>query len=210
MFPLDPARYTLFCGLMVVFAIAPGPANLFMIATGVRAGPRAVLLGVAGLNAASLVWIAGAALGLGALAASFPIVFRAVAIAGGLYIGSLGVRALLAAFTGGGAAHLDLTKSASLSGAFRDGFAVQMSNPKAVVFFSAILPPFVDLARPALAQFIWLGATTVLMDVVTMTGYGLAGGVLAAALRQNGPRRAFSLFVGVLLSAAALFILLRH
>lgn len=209
MLPVDPARYALFLGVMAVFAAAPGPANIFMIATGVRSGPGAVLRTMAGMNAASLVWIAGAALGLGALAVAFPFYFGLLAIAGGLYVGWLGVKSLWSAIVGG-AAHIEATRAPTPGAAFRDGFAVQISNPKAIVFFSAVLPPFVDPARPALAQFVWLGATTVVMDVLAMTAYGLAGGALAAALQRRGPRRVFSAFVGVLLLGAAVLIMLRH
>ena len=208
MLPLDPARYALFCGVMAVFAISPGPANLFMIATGVREGPRGVALGVAGLNTGSLVWIGAAALGLGALAAAFPLLFSAMAVAGAAYVAWLGLKSIWAAVAGNSAAFRAIKPSAA-GAAFRDGVAVQIANPKAVVFFSAVLPPFVDPARPALAQFALLGATTLLMDVIAMSGCGLAGGVLSAALRKRGPRRLFSALTGALLVIAALLIVMR-
>ena len=207
MLPVDPERYALYCGLMAVFAAIPGPANLFMIATGVRVGPRGVAQAVAGLNAASLVWIAAAALGLGALAVAFPLALRLLAIVGALYVAWLGAKALWAAARDAVSA---LDPAARTAGAFRDGFAVQISNPKAIIFFSAILPPFVDPARPALAQFVWLGATAVLMDVIAFTTYGLAGGALAGVLRERAARRWFSALVGALLTAAAALILLRQ
>ena len=209
MLPIDPARFALFCGVMAAFAIAPGPANLFLIATGARAGPRGVLLGVAGINTASIVWIAAAAFGLGALAAAYPLALRAIAVAGGLYVGWLGLKALFAVARDGDG-EKDSVRGAAPGAAFRDGFAVQISNPKAVIFFSAILPPFIDPARAALPQFAIMGAVVLLMDVAAMTSYGMAGGALAATLQRRGPRRWFSLFVGVLLCAASLFILFRH
>jgi threonine/homoserine/homoserine lactone efflux protein len=97
MFPVDPALYALFLGMMAVFAATPGPANVFAIATGARSGPRAALLAVAGMNVASLVWLAAAALGLGALVRANPHVFRVIGVLGGLYVAWLGGRALLAA-----------------------------------------------------------------------------------------------------------------
>lgn len=209
MFPLDPARYALYCGVMAAFALTPGPANLFMIATGVRAGPRNVLLGVAGLNLASLVWLIGAALGLGALTVAFPLAFRFMAIAGAAYVAWLGAKSLWSAATGE-VSHFEEIKATGPVTAFRDGFVVQISNPKAMVFVAAVLPPFVDPARPALIQIAILGATMMLMDVVTMTSYGLAGGALSSVLRAQAARRAFAVFTGVLLIAAALFIALRH
>src|SRR5512143_2052275 len=100
MLPVYPARYALFASVMAVFALTPCPANLFAIATGMHAGPRAALLGVAGMNAATLVWFGAAALGLSALVAAFPAQFHLIAIAGGLYVAWLGAKSLCNAYTG--------------------------------------------------------------------------------------------------------------
>lgn len=208
MLPVDPARYALFLGMMAVFAITPGPANLFAVATGVRAGAGAALIGVLGMNAASLVWIGAAALGLGALAPAFPNLFRAIAIAGALYVAWLGAKALWTALRDR-AAPPDAGRAATAATAFRDGFAVQFANPKAVIFFTAVLPPFVDAARPAAPQLALLAATVVGADLLAMSGYGLAGGALASALRQARVRRPFSALTGALLLGAALMIGLR-
>lgn len=208
MLPLDPARYALFLGMMAVFAITPGPANLFAVATGARAGASAALVGVLGMNAASLVWIGAAALGLGALAPAFPDLFHAIAIAGALYVAWLGASALWAAWRDR-ASTLDAGPTATAATAFRDGFAVQFANPKAVIFFTAVLPPFVDPARPAAPQLILLAATVLAADLLAMSGYGLAGGMLASVLRQARVRRLFSALVGALLLTAALMIGLR-
>lgn len=210
MLPVNPALFTLFVGVMAVFSFTPGPANLFAIATGVRGGPRTALVGVAGMNAATLVWIAAAALGLGALIAAFPTVFRWLAIAGGLYVGWLGAKALWAAATGN-TPPLEAGRGAATWGAaFRDGFAVQIANPKIVVFFTAVLPPFVDPARAALPQLLLLGAVVIALDVLAMSSYGVAGGALAEALKKKRARRIFSCIVGVLLLGAALLIVLRE
>lgn len=209
MFPVDPALFALFLGVMAVFAVTPGPANLFAVATGISSGPRAALIGVAGMNAATLVWIAAAALGLGALVAAFPEHFRWIAIAGGLYVGWLGLKSLRAAWRAEALTDGEV-RAASPRAAFRDGFAVQIANPKIIVFFTAVLPPFVDPARPAVPQLVLLGATTIAMDVIAMSGYGLAGGALAGVLERQAARRAFAACVGVLLLAAAVLILVRR
>jgi threonine/homoserine/homoserine lactone efflux protein len=208
MLPIDPARYALFASVMAVFAATPGPANLFAIATGIRAGPAAALQGVAGMNTATLVWFTAAALGLGALVAAFPDAFHLLAIAGGFYVAWLALRSLWAAIHDAPALHM--SRGADARRAFRDGFAVQLSNPKAVVFFTAVLPPFVDPARPTLPQLALLGATMIAMDVAAMSLYGVAGGALAKTLTRPAARRAFSAFVGVLLLAAAALIVLRR
>jgi threonine/homoserine/homoserine lactone efflux protein len=211
MFPVDPALYALFLGMMAVFAATPGPANVFAIATGARSGPRAALLAVAGMNVASLVWLAAAALGLGALVRADPHVFRVIGVLGGLYVAWLGGRALLAAARDE-ALSLDSARGAGAGArtAFCEGFVVQLSNPKAVIFFSAVMPPFVDPSRPALPQLALLGLAVIVMDVVAMSGYALAGGALARALMQPKARRAFSAAVGASLLGVAALIVLRR
>ncbi len=87
---------------------------------------------------------------------------------------------------------------------------MQLSNPKAVVFFTAVLPPFVDPSRPALQQLALLGVAVIVLDVIAMSGYGLAGGALANTLCEPTARRAFAAIVGVLLLAAAALIGLRE
>jgi threonine/homoserine/homoserine lactone efflux protein len=208
MLSVDPARYALFASVMAVFAVTPGPANLFAIATGMHAGPRAALLGVAGMNAATLVWFAAAALGLGALVAAFPAQFHLIAIAGGLYVAWLGAKSLWNAYTG--APPLKASGEGRRTSAFRDGFTVQLSNPKAVVFFTAVLPPFVDPARTILPQLALLGATMIAMDVAAMSLYGVSGDALARTLSDARASRAFAALVGVLLLLASALILLRH
>jgi len=213
--PVDPSRYAAFLVVMAVMAVTPGPANLFAIATGVDRGPSGALLAVAGMNTATLVWFAAAALGLGALVAAFPAAFRVLTYAGGLYLVWLGLRALWSARSrpgvgpeerGGGLAHALRRPGPS---ALRDGFAVQIANPKIVLFFSAVLPPFLDLHRPLAPQLALFAAGTIGMDLCTMTAYGLGGAALAVRMSEPRFKRGFSIFVGVLLITAAGLIVSR-
>ncbi len=206
--PVDPHLYGLFLGVMAVMAITPGPANVFAIASGVHRGPRAALVTVAGMNAATLVWFAAAALGLAALVQAFPLAFRLLSIAGGLYVAWLGLKSLWAGVTGAASA----THVAARMGPspFLDGFAVQIANPKAVLFFTAVLPPFIDPARPAPAQLGAFAAATIVLDVIAMSAYAVAGAALTRGFARPAFRRWFSVCVGVLLLAAALLILLRR
>lgn len=207
--PVDPATYGLFLAVMGVMAVTPGPANLFAIATGVAQGPRAALLGVAGMNAATLVWFAAAALGLGALVTAFPDQFHLLAIAGAIYVGWLGFKAWAAAWRGAPAAAGKAELAQPNRAPFLRGFAVQIANPKAILFFTAVLPPFLDPSRPAAPQLGAFAVATIGLDVLAMGAYGLAGAKLAERLRQPRFARAFNFCVGALLLTAAGLILLR-
>ena len=205
--PVDPARYAAYLGVMAVMVATPGPANLFAIATGAAGGRAAVIRAVAGMNAASLVWIGGAALGLAALARAQPRLFHAMAYVGAAYLAWLAFLALRAALRG----EAEAPHASGRAGRFpfRDGFAVQMSNPKALVFTTVVLPPFIDPSRGVAGQLGVLAGTMIAMDLVTMTAYGFGGAALARRMTEPRFRRGFAAFTGLLLLAAATLIALR-
>ena len=206
-FPVDPQLYLTYLGVMAVMAVTPGPANLFSVANGVQRGRLGALVGVVGMNAATLVWFGAAALGLGALIVAFPGPFRLISIAGAVYVAWLGVSALwnaLRASDAAAAKPIRLGRSA-----FVDGFLVQLANPKIVLFFSAVLPPFMDVDRPAGAQLALFAAATIGLDVIGMAAYGLGGAALARHMTRPAFRRGFGVASGVLLLAAATLILSR-
>ena len=205
--PVDPQKYLVFIGVMAVMALTPGPANLFSVANGMEKGKRAAIEGVVGMNLATLTWFGAAALGLGALIAAFPAVFKVLAWIGAAYVAWLGLKALIAAWKGaGGPSHALIRTGRS---PFVDGFMVQITNPKILLFFTAVLPPFVDVKRPFLPQLVLLAAATIGLDAITMTLYGVGGAMLAARMSEPKFQRGFSLFVGVLLMSAAVLIATR-
>lgn len=206
--PVDPARYVAFLATMSVLAITPGPANLFAIATGLQRGRGQVLVGVAGMNTATLVWFLGAALGLSALMAAFPAAFHLLAIAGALYVAWLGLGSILSGLRGGGGP-ADRPAVHGARSAFLDGFSVQIANPKALLFFTAVLPPFLDPARPLTGQLPFYALATLGMDVLAMTAYGFGGAALASRMTEPGFRRGFAFAVGGLLIIVAILILTR-
>lgn len=205
--PVDPHLYVTFLGVMAVMAVTPGPANLFAVATGMQRGRGQALLGVVGMNVATLVWFGAASLGLGALVVAFPQAFRVIAMLGALYVAWLGVKAMRGAFnTEADPAAVGPTRG---RGAMVDGFLVQIANPKAVLFFTAVLPPFLAVDRPIVPQLVLFGAATIGMDVLSMSAYGLGGAALARRMTQPGFRRIFGIVVGVLLLTAAILIAVR-
>ena len=207
--PVDPQKYATFLTVMAVLAVTPGPANLFSVANGMARGKGAALLGVLGMSAATLVWFAAAALGLGALVTAFPEVFRVVAWAGAAYVAWLGLNSLWsAARRPTAAAEAPPVKLGR--GPLLDGFLVQLSNPKAVLFFTAVLPPFMDPGRPAAPQLALFALATVGMDFLTMSAYGLGGAALKRVMTRPAVRRVFDAVVGLLLLTAAVLIGLRH
>jgi threonine/homoserine/homoserine lactone efflux protein len=188
--PVDPARYAAFLSVMAVMAITPGPANLFAIATGMQKGKVSALIGVAGMNTGTLAWFGAAALGLGALIIAFPQAFHVLAYVGAAYVAWLGVKSILSgAKDEAGPPVITIRPGRS---AFADGFMVQVSNPKALLFFTAVLPPFLDVAKPLPAQLTMFAVATIAMDVIAMSAYGLGGAALSEKMSAPRFRRYFS------------------
>ena len=199
--PVDPPRYLAFLGAMAILAATPGPSNLFAIANGMTRGKRAVLVGVAGMNTATLIWYVAAALGLGALALAFPQAVKGLIVIGAVYLVWLAIQAVKGAFAEGGSpGHAAIHASRS---AYWDSFLVQIANPKILLFFGAVLPPFLDFKKPLLAQFLLFAATTVALDATAVTAYGLGGAALSRRMTEPRFRKGFAVATAAVLLAAA-------
>ncbi len=210
--PVDPAKYSAFLVAMVLMAISPGPANLFFIRTGLGGRASRVFAGVIGTNSATFIWFVASALGLQVLMTAFPLAFQLLAVGGGLYVVWIGLSGFRAALKLD-QERLDPRFTApaevrSLWRTLRDGFMVQMLNPKVLLFFSAVLPPFLDIHRPMTIQMPIFAATAIGMDVVSMSTYGLLAVHLAHLLRDPHNKQKFDLGAGAVLMLVGVVILL--
>src|SRR6476620_10162489 len=150
------ANLGLFISAALVLLLIPGPAVLYVVARSVQQGRLAGFVSELGIHAATLVHVLAAALGLSALLASSALAFAAVKYAGAGYLIYIGVRRILTR-TDTLAAQLELPRR-SLGRLYRDGFVVNLLNPKTALFFLAFLPQFVDPSRGAVAfQIAFLG-----------------------------------------------------
>jgi threonine/homoserine/homoserine lactone efflux protein len=123
---------------------------------------------------------------------------------GAAYLAWLGLKSLAEAWRPGEAPH-----AAGVRGgrsAFRDGFVVQISNPKALLFTTAVLPPFIDPTRPLAPQFLLFAAVGIGGDIAVMTAYGLGGAAIAHRMTEPRFRQGFAAFTGLLLLSAAILI----
>lgn len=165
--------------------LAPGPAVLYIVARSVEQGRVAGLISVCGITSATLVHALAASLGLSALLVSSAFAFSLVKYAGAAYLITIGVRRILDRRVAPVAAG-PLTQR-SLWRLYRDGFVVNLLNPKTALFFLAFLPQFVDPARGGVAfQIAFLGLLLALMGLMSDGLYALAAGSAGRWLKRNG------------------------
>jgi homoserine/homoserine lactone efflux protein len=79
---------------------------------------------------------------------------------------------------------LEGSPTASARKTFVQGFLVNASNPKATIFFLAVVPPFIDPARPLAAQYLAVMGTLAFTDLVVMSGYALLAARVLKLLRE--------------------------
>jgi threonine/homoserine/homoserine lactone efflux protein len=135
------ADYGAFVAAIVLFLAIPGPGNLALITSTSKGGVRGGLAATLGVIAGDqvLMWMAVA--GVATLLATYPAAFNAVQWLGAAYLAWLGLRMLLA--KPGDAPVLTIQPRQY----FRQALAITLLNPKAIVFYMAFFPLFVDPAR---------------------------------------------------------------
>src|SRR6187551_489059 len=177
---LGVTDYGAFVLAVIVFLAIPGPGNLALITStskGGVAGGLAATLGVI-LGDQVLMWLAVA--GVAALLSAYPAAFNAVQWMGAAYLAWLGGKMLFA--KPGAAPVLDIKPHHYL----RQALMITLLNPKAIVFYMAFFPLFVDPARhQGLATFAFMAATIAALTFAYGSIATLLTHFLAERLRAN-------------------------
>ena len=181
------ADYGAFVVAILVFLAIPGPGNLVLITSTGKGGIAGGMGATFGVIAGDQVLLWAAVAGVSALMAAYPAAFHAVQWLGALYLAWLGFKMLLAK---PGAAPIVQIKPRHY---FRQALLITLLNPKAIVFYLAFFPLFVD---PAQHQGIkTFGVMAVTIAALTFV-YGLAAVLLtwklAERIRAN-PKVSFTL-----------------
>lgn len=193
----------------MIIILAPGPSVLFVIARAIAWGRSIAVLTVLGNTIGALLLSSLVALGLGPILARYELAYIAVQWAGGLYLIYLGVDALRHR-----AAHAaDMTNQGPIAPtalrSIRDGFWVGVLNPKAVVFFAAVLPQFVDIdGGQVTAQLLFLGLVFAVLAFISDGSWGLLAGTARAWLATDERRLvALRTIGGIVMVALGLAVL---
>ena len=168
--------------------VVPGPSVLFTVSRALALGRMAGVATVAGNTVGVYVQVVAVAFGIGALVERSVMVFTIVKLGGAAYLIFLGIQAIrhrqkLAEMLG------SRIENKSVARVMADGFVVGIGNPKAVVFFAAVLPQFVDRqAGQVPQQMLLLGAIFAGIALLSDSGWALVAGS-AQAWFGRSPRR---------------------
>ena len=170
-----------YVAVLLVFMVTPGPSHLLMLANSVTNGASRAMATAAGDLSANTLQILAAAFGLASLTVVAQDAFEVVKWAGVAYLVWLGVMKIRnAARHNVQGAGLPRT---SLKRLYMQGFITSAANPKAVIFFAALLPQFIDHGQPLGLQFLLLGATYIVVDGAFLSAYAVASAPIGRFVR---------------------------
>jgi homoserine/homoserine lactone efflux protein len=178
--------WLLFMATEFVLVITPGPAVLFVVSHGLRYGRSSAIWANLGILSGNVLYFALSAFGLGAVLLASHDLFTAIRYAGAVYLVYLGV----STFFGRGLAlpPEDDQQLPAVSGRrilFR-GFALQAANPKALLFFAALLPQFIRPEGDPATQIAILAVSSTAIEFVMLAAYGIFAA--AASRKAREPR----------------------
>lgn len=185
----DPWAYLIGC---VAIVLLPGPNSLFVMSTAALADRRRAWAAVLGVLVADTLFIVGSALGLVALLRAMPWLFDVLRWVGAVYLGWLGLVLLASAWrrfrepvAAAHAGTVDAAPADASRRTFRKAIAIGLLNPKAMMFYVAFFPQFVDPATGNWLTFVVMGAILQLCSFVYLFALVLGGATLAAAARRR-------------------------
>jgi threonine/homoserine/homoserine lactone efflux protein len=205
---VKPETWLLFVVTEAVLSITPGPAVLFVLSQAIRRGPSKSVFASLGILSANAMYFVLSATSLGAIILASYDLFFLIKWIGAAYLVYLGLQCF---FSKGSMLTLPEEKSATDSDwrIWTDAFLLQGANPKALLFFTAILPQFIDTNYSIVLQVLILGVSSIVVEFFILLTYGqLAGRTLSAVknprFEKLSNRIAGSLLIGAGLGLARL------
>jgi homoserine/homoserine lactone efflux protein len=166
--------WLLFLVMETALSLSPGPAVFYVVSQGVRGALRRTLPAAAGIIGANAIYFTLSATSLGAIIAASARFFTVAKWTGAAYLIYLGVKALRAAGSSHAVAlgEIPPEESGDRRRVFLGALTLQLANPKALLFFLALLPQFIDPAQAVVPQMLILAATSMLPEFCILLGYG--------------------------------------
>ncbi|GLK85030.1 LysE family translocator [Ancylobacter defluvii] len=201
---MDLLGLFVFAAALALAAASPGPSVIALVARTLAHGRQGTIPLVAGIILGDMVWLAAAALGLAALAATLGSLFVVVRLAAAIYLIFLAWK-LWTAPAHAIAATMP-KPNGSPAGLFLTGLGMTLGNPKAMAFYLALLPTIIDLNHLTMLAFVEMCAIIVMVLALV---FGLYVGLAQRARGMIGSRRTIRLInraCGTAMAGAAVMV----
>jgi threonine/homoserine/homoserine lactone efflux protein len=203
---MDHTRLLVFAAAYLAILVLPGPGVTALVARVLARGTHGVAAVIAGFACGSLVWFTIAATGLAVLASTFATVFIAIRYAGAAYLLYLAWNLWTAPATPLGAAEASPDGSGRL---FLTGLAINLGNPKVIVFFLALLPTVVDLSALTPLGFAELAVIIAFICSGVLAAYAMAAARARRLLTSTRAVRLVNRGSGAVMAGVAITMVAR-
>lgn len=195
--------YFAFVLAALALALVPGPTVTVIIANSLRYGTRAGLMNVLGTQVGVVIWLGIAAIGLEAAIQVMGGWFVLLRYSGAAYLVWLAFKL----FMSKGDLAVAADRARPRGSFFLQGFVVIVSNPKMLVLFGALIPPFIPAGADVARMTLILGGTFMIIAAIGDTAYALAAGGAGAWLSRKRMRAIEIISGSCLVSGAAWMVL---
>ncbi|ATD61614.1 MULTISPECIES: LysE family translocator [Janthinobacterium] len=192
------SNWLLFCSVALLVTFSPGPAVLLAISNAIAVGPRRAMISSMG-NGFGLFIISGVAMaGMGVVLATSATAFMLLKLAGALYLVYLGIKQWRSktSIVADAPVALGAANPNSFWKLFRQGLTVALTNPKAILFFSALFPQFITPGEPVAIQFTVLTTSFVACAMLAHLFYANLARLLKTQLATPGRAKLFNRISG--------------
>jgi homoserine/homoserine lactone efflux protein len=193
--------WALFCLTEMVLCLNPGPSALVVISQSLTRGPSAGIRATTGVLAANAIYFALSASGLVALHALSAETFSIIKWAGAAYLVWLGVTMILRSFKSPVSSRP--LEPLGAGRPFWRGFVTQGANPNLLIYFTAILPQFIDANHPVAPQVALLACSSFVIEFSVLAAYSRISGRVGEAAAPRFRVYLERLGGGLLIGAAA-------
>ena len=171
---MEFSTWLLFIVVGLVAIISPGPAILLAISNSIRFGMSKVFLSSLGNVCGLFILSSAAVFGLGAILKTSTSLFLTIKLVGAAYLIYLGMRQWRSKtnFFGADKGQFFSSKKSNKR-FFMEGFLIAMTNPKAILFFTALFPQFINTQLSMIPQFMIMTFTFMGMSFLVLMTYGL-------------------------------------
>ena len=190
-------QYLVFVAITGVFLLSPGPSVLLSINNGAKYGVKLSAIGVMGNVVAFQVLIILSALGLGAILTASGEFFNALKVLGAIYLIYLGIKIWFAPVSNLLNRRTTAEETETPFILFKQAFFVTSSNPKALVYVSALLPQFINTEQALLPQVATLALTSAVVQFIIFMSYAALASRAREFLKNSKNRKIFNRFSGV-------------
>ena len=201
---MEVSTWLSFIGTVVILAFSPGPSVLLVAANSMKFGKQKVLGTIAGDLTANLCQMLLASLGLASIIVASGHWFLVLKWFGVVYLVYMGLAKILTK------PQFSVQNNADGSGRFKklfvEGFMMSAANPKAIVFFAALFPLFLNSSQAVLPQLLVLGLTFLLIDGISLYFYGFFAEKLKTYLEDQEKLDWQNRIVGSLLIISGLLL----